>query len=183
MVVISVTGRPSTNSYGAPWARSVRSSVPASSKMYRCSRVRMRSFTMLLLAMSALPGLLGRTRPTFVCSWKDQAGFETASKITMEVAAEHTTPNKRTGVGSCDWHLALALRRSEFNGICVAGDRPGGSPPREATLELYLLRHGIAAELGDNGVTRDEDRPLTDLGWDRMRREATGLVKLGLEID
>lgn len=50
-------------------------------------------------------------------------------------------------------------------------------------MELYLLRHGIAADLGINGVTRDADRPLTEEGWKKMGEEASGMRKLGLEFD
>ncbi|MFN0119007.1 MAG: SixA phosphatase family protein [Blastocatellia bacterium] len=49
-------------------------------------------------------------------------------------------------------------------------------------MELYLLRHGIAADLGA-GVTRDADRPLTAEGRDKMRQQARGMLRLGLMID
>jgi phosphohistidine phosphatase len=48
-------------------------------------------------------------------------------------------------------------------------------------MELYLLRHGIAAEA--SGLMRDADRPLTSEGWDKMRQEAAGMRKLGLSFD
>jgi len=50
-------------------------------------------------------------------------------------------------------------------------------------MEIYLLRHGIAADLGEDGVTRDADRPLTDEGQEKMEREAKGMLKLGLKFD
>jgi phosphohistidine phosphatase len=50
-------------------------------------------------------------------------------------------------------------------------------------MELYLLRHGIAADLGEGGVTRDADRPLTDEGRAKMKQEAKGMKKLGLAFD
>jgi phosphohistidine phosphatase SixA len=31
-------------------------------------------------------------------------------------------------------------------------------------MKLYLLRHGLAAELGTAGITRDSERPLTPEG-------------------
>jgi phosphohistidine phosphatase len=39
---------------------------------------------------------------------------------------------------------------------------------------VYLVRHGKAA---DEGYAQDEDRPLTDEGRERMRRNAAALVK------
>ncbi|HZS09764.1 MAG TPA: phosphohistidine phosphatase SixA [Blastocatellia bacterium] len=50
-------------------------------------------------------------------------------------------------------------------------------------MELYLLRHGIAADLGEGGVVRDADRPLTQEGWKKMREAAAGMRRLGLEFD
>jgi phosphohistidine phosphatase len=47
-------------------------------------------------------------------------------------------------------------------------------------MELYLLRHGIAADLGEGGVVRDADRPLTDEGRAKMKQEACGMRELGL---
>ena len=49
-------------------------------------------------------------------------------------------------------------------------------------MHLYLLRHGIAADVSA-GITRDADRPLTKEGWKKMREEARGMKKLGLEFD
>jgi phosphohistidine phosphatase len=49
-------------------------------------------------------------------------------------------------------------------------------------MHLYLLRHGIAADFGA-GFARDADRPLTKEGWKKMRDEARGMQKLGLEFD
>ncbi len=50
-------------------------------------------------------------------------------------------------------------------------------------MKLYLLRHGIAADLGTGGVVRDEDRPLTDEGRAKMRQEARGMRNLELSLD
>ena len=50
-------------------------------------------------------------------------------------------------------------------------------------MEFYLLRHGIAADLGEGGVVRDEDRPLTDEGRAKMKQEAKGMRKLDLTFD
>ncbi|HET7619715.1 MAG TPA: phosphohistidine phosphatase SixA [Vicinamibacterales bacterium] len=51
-----------------------------------------------------------------------------------------------------------------------------------ATLELYLIRHAVAANRGDRWPD-DAKRPLTPGGMAKMRKAAKGLVKLGVEID
>jgi len=43
---------------------------------------------------------------------------------------------------------------------------------------LYIVRHGIAVDIGQNGVQRDEDRMLTPIGRDRMASVADGLKAL-----
>jgi phosphohistidine phosphatase len=48
-----------------------------------------------------------------------------------------------------------------------------------ATLQLYLIRHGIAAERGDE-YPDDSKRPLTGRGIARLRREVRGLEALGI---
>jgi len=48
--------------------------------------------------------------------------------------------------------------------------------------ELYLIRHGIAAERGD-AWPDDTKRPLTDAGVKRLRRMTAGLVELGVTFD
>lgn len=50
-------------------------------------------------------------------------------------------------------------------------------------MQIYLLRHGIAADLGEGGVRRDEDRPLTDEGRAKMKLAAKGMRELGLKFD
>jgi phosphohistidine phosphatase len=50
-------------------------------------------------------------------------------------------------------------------------------------MNLYLLRHGIAADPGTAGITRDRDRPLTLEGRDKMRRSAAAMRALKLEFD
>jgi len=47
---------------------------------------------------------------------------------------------------------------------------------------VYLLRHGIAADLGGS-VRRDEDRPLTDEGRVKMKLQAKGMRRLELKFD
>jgi phosphohistidine phosphatase len=48
--------------------------------------------------------------------------------------------------------------------------------------ELYLIRHGIAAERGD-AWPDDTKRPLTDEGVRRLRKIAAGLVRIGVNFD
>lgn len=51
-----------------------------------------------------------------------------------------------------------------------------------ATLELYLIRHGIAAERGEE-YPDDSKRPLTPAGMTAVRKEARGLIALGVSFD
>lgn len=50
-------------------------------------------------------------------------------------------------------------------------------------MELYLLRHGIAAEPGTAGYKRDRDRPLTPEGENELADIASAMKKLGLSFD
>lgn len=51
-----------------------------------------------------------------------------------------------------------------------------------ATLELYLIRHGIAAERGDE-FPDDSKRPLTSEGIASLRKEVKALDELGIGFD
>jgi phosphohistidine phosphatase len=51
-----------------------------------------------------------------------------------------------------------------------------------ATMELYLIRHGIAAERGEE-FPDDSKRPLTSKGIASLRREAKSLNALGVTFD
>lgn len=51
-----------------------------------------------------------------------------------------------------------------------------------ATLELYLVRHGLAAERGD-AYPDDSKRPLTARGIARMRKSARALEDMGVGFD
>ena len=51
-----------------------------------------------------------------------------------------------------------------------------------ATLELYLIRHGVAAERGED-YPDDSKRPLTNGGISRLRKEAKALDELGIAFD
>ena len=46
-------------------------------------------------------------------------------------------------------------------------------------MKLYLVRHGIALNVGEQGINRDHDRPLSDAGRDKTRRAARGMKALG----
>ena len=48
---------------------------------------------------------------------------------------------------------------------------------------IHLLRHGIAAPLGEENHFRDEERALTPEGSMKMRKSAQGLKRLGLTFD
>lgn len=48
--------------------------------------------------------------------------------------------------------------------------------------ELYLIRHGIAAERGE-AWPDDTKRPLTDQGVRRLRTIAAGFVEIGVSFD
>ena len=51
-----------------------------------------------------------------------------------------------------------------------------------AQIELYLIRHGLAAERGGDYPDHAK-RPLTSEGVARLRREAKGLQTLGVRFD
>jgi phosphohistidine phosphatase len=50
-------------------------------------------------------------------------------------------------------------------------------------IELFLMRHGIALELGEGGVFRDQDRPLSQNGRRKMREATAGIRGLTLGLD
>jgi phosphohistidine phosphatase len=51
-----------------------------------------------------------------------------------------------------------------------------------AMLELYLIRHGIAAERGEEWPD-DSKRPLTSQGIAKLKKEARGLVALDVSFE
>jgi len=51
-----------------------------------------------------------------------------------------------------------------------------------ATIELYLVRHAIAAERGPN-YPDDRERPLTSEGVTRFKHGVEGLTDLGVAVD
>lgn len=50
-------------------------------------------------------------------------------------------------------------------------------------MELYILRHGDAADRLTGGYARDEDRPLTEAGRVEVLGVVGGLLRLGLALD
>ena len=50
-------------------------------------------------------------------------------------------------------------------------------------MNLFLLRHGIAAKRGTPGYERDADRPLTPKGARRLERIAEAMDAMGLTYD
>lgn len=48
-------------------------------------------------------------------------------------------------------------------------------------MDLILMRHGKALSVGEGGITRDADRPLSDEGRKVTRDVADALVALGFE--
>ncbi len=51
-----------------------------------------------------------------------------------------------------------------------------------AVHQLYLVRHGVAAERGD-AWPDDSKRPLTDEGIERMQQATRGLARMGVTLD
>ncbi len=49
-------------------------------------------------------------------------------------------------------------------------------------FELYLIRHGVAAERGEN-YPDDTKRPLTNEGVQKLRKEARALLELDITFD
>ena len=50
-------------------------------------------------------------------------------------------------------------------------------------MNLYLLRHGIAAAKDDPAFTSDSERPLTKKGTKKFRKAARGIERLGITLD
>jgi phosphohistidine phosphatase len=50
-------------------------------------------------------------------------------------------------------------------------------------MEIYILRHGIAAERGTAGYKKDSERPLTDEGEEKMHQIAAAMLAMELKFD
>jgi phosphohistidine phosphatase len=54
---------------------------------------------------------------------------------------------------------------------------------RESGMRLYVIRHAEAVAQGQDGIERDEDRPLTAAGKEQSRRLAQALRHQGVALD
>ena len=50
-------------------------------------------------------------------------------------------------------------------------------------MNLYLLRHAQALPMGEHGISSDEERPLTEEGWQRTAVLARALERLEISFD
>jgi phosphohistidine phosphatase len=50
-------------------------------------------------------------------------------------------------------------------------------------MDLYLIRHAEAVPLGEQGITSDEERPLTEPGQQTARAVGEGLRQRGVTFD
>jgi len=50
-------------------------------------------------------------------------------------------------------------------------------------MNLYIVRHAIAADRGTPGYEDDSQRPLTDNGRKKMKKISRSLDRLGLQLD
>lgn len=50
-------------------------------------------------------------------------------------------------------------------------------------MELYLIRHAEAVDLGERGITNDEERPLTEKGEGQAEAVARAFLKQGIVLD
>jgi phosphohistidine phosphatase len=50
-------------------------------------------------------------------------------------------------------------------------------------MNLYLLRHGLAVELGEHGINKDADRPLTGKGKAKLGKIAAAMQAIDLSFD
>jgi phosphohistidine phosphatase len=54
---------------------------------------------------------------------------------------------------------------------------------KEAIVDLYLIRHGEAVPLGEEGTRFDEERPLTEAGVAQCHALAAALQRQGVHLD
>src|SRR5439155_22600238 len=85
---------------------------------------------------------------------------------------------RRAAVAPGEDGSARGGRRGKRIGAPARGRRP----PLMAMLELYLIRHGVAAERGEDWPD-DSKRPLTSDGIAKLRKEARGLAALDVAIE
>jgi phosphohistidine phosphatase len=73
-----------------------------------------------------------------------------------------------------------SVNKPESFAVCGCGKTVLGE---KDLIEIYIMRHGIAADLGENGVLNDADRPLTLEGRAKLKQAAQGLRELGLKFN
>jgi phosphohistidine phosphatase len=66
--------------------------------------------------------------------------------------------------------------------VCGPAAARENTPMTNEPISLYLVRHAIAAERGDD-YPDDGKRPLTERGIKRFRKIAKALAELGVEVD
>lgn len=59
----------------------------------------------------------------------------------------------------------------------------GAQRIRFSRVNIYILRHGIAAEPGTPGIKTDAERPLIPKGEQRLREAAAAMEKMDLSFD
>src|SRR3954447_6013946 len=50
-------------------------------------------------------------------------------------------------------------------------------------MDLYVIRHAEAVALGERGITRDEERPLTEHGERQAQALGAGLPAVGVRLE
>src|SRR5262245_28959305 len=50
-------------------------------------------------------------------------------------------------------------------------------------MQLYVIRHAEAVDVGSNGVDSDEERPLTERGREQCRVVALALSRAGVRLE
>jgi phosphohistidine phosphatase len=58
-----------------------------------------------------------------------------------------------------------------------------GKAEHPAQYDFYIMRHGVAVMRGAAALLDDTKRPLTPEGKQRMRDIASGLVRIGFDVD
>ena len=50
-------------------------------------------------------------------------------------------------------------------------------------MHVYIMRHGIAVDVGEEGITRDADRPLSSEGCRKTEEVAQALAAMNIRLD
>ena len=75
----------------------------------------------------------------------------------------------------------LRVQASLFSHFCRLSDHAAGGYVK--TMEVYLLRHGLAVERGTAGFEDDAARPLTTRGKRQLVAVAAAMKQMGLHFD